>query len=135
MDALRDFSRSNAKLLVSKIGAVGPRVYFVRDTLDRPAFEAVTFGTTNSTRNPDLRFTVWMTAPTHDPHIALAHELAHLLLDKGSHTRTPNNLMRSDTSPENVELSEKQCDAMRDAATRNGLLGLTPLSLWERGWG
>jgi len=122
-DGLRDFSRSNAKLLITKIGAAGPHVFFVRDTLDRPAFEAVTFGTTNSTRNPDLRFTIWMTAETQDPHIALAHELTHLLLDEGSHTRTPNNLMRSDTSPENIELSEMQCNAMRSTAKRNGLLG------------
>ena len=121
-DSVRDFSRSNAKLLIQKIGTRGPRVFFVRDTLDRPAFEAFTFGTTNSKHNPDLRFTVWMTAATRDPRIALAHELAHMLLDNGSHTREPRNLMRSDTAPGNVELTEQQCSTMRDTALQNGLL-------------
>ncbi len=122
-ESLRDFSRSNAKLLMHKIGTAGPRVFFVRDTLDRPAFDAVTFGTSNSRRNPALRFTVWITAEVQDPHVALAHEFAHMLLDDGAHTRAPNNLMRSDTAPGNIELSEQQCQTMRDAATRNGLLG------------
>jgi len=122
-DGVRDFSRSNAKLLTKKAGTQGPRVFFVRDTLDRPAFDAVTFGTANSRSIPDLRFTVWMTAVTRDPHIALAHELAHMLLDDGSHTRLPGNLMRSDTSPDNVELNEQQCSKMRDTARQNGLLG------------
>jgi hypothetical protein len=122
-DGVRDFSRSNAKLLTEKVGTEGPRVFFVRDTLDRPAFDAVTFGTANSRSNPDLRFTVWMTAATRDPHIALAHELAHTLLDDGSHTGLPGNLMRSDTSPDNVELNEQQCSMMRNTARENGLLG------------
>lgn len=121
-DGVRDFSRSNARLLTEKVGAEGPRVFFVRDTLDRPAFDAVTFGTANSRSRPDLRFTVWVTAATRDPHIALAHELVHMLLDDGSHTRLTGNLMHSDTSPDNVELSDQQCSKMRDKARRNGLL-------------
>jgi hypothetical protein len=121
-DGVRDFSRSNAKLLIDKVGSQGPRVFFVRDTLDRPAFEAVTFGTANSKSNPALRFTVWITAATREPHIALAHELAHVLLDDGSHTRSPGNLMHSDTSSGSVELSAKQCTKMRHMARLNGLL-------------
>ncbi len=121
-DGVRDFSRSNAKLLTDKVGSQGPRVFFVRDTLDRPAFEAVTFGTANSKSNPALRFTVWITAATRDPHIALAHELAHVLLDDGSHTPSPGNLMHSDTSSGSVELSAKQCTKMRHMAQLNGLL-------------
>ena len=121
-DGVRDFSRSNAKLLTDKVGSQGPRVFFVRDTLDRPAFEAVTFGTANSKSNPALRFTVWITAATRDPHIALAHELAHVLLDDGSHTQSPGNLMHSDTSSGSVELSAKQCTKMRHMARLNDLL-------------
>ncbi len=121
-DGVRDFSRSNAKLLTDKVGSQGPRVFFGRDTLDRPAFEAVTFGTANSNSNPALRFTVWITAATRDPHIALAHELAHVLLDDGSHTPSPGNLMHSDTSSGSVELSAKQCTKMRHMAGLNGLL-------------
>ncbi len=121
-NGVRDFSRSNAKLLTDKVGSQGPRVFFVRDTLDRPAFEAVTFGTANSKSNPALRFTVWITAATRDPHIALAHELAHVLLDDGSHTQSPGNLMHSDTSSGSVELSAKQCTKMRHMARLNELL-------------
>jgi len=99
-----------------------PRVFFVRDTLDRPAYDAVTFGTANSRRNPELRFTVWMTAVTRDPHIALAHELVHVLLDDGAHSTLPHNLMRADTSPDNLKLTAEQCARMRDTARNNGLL-------------
>jgi hypothetical protein len=97
-------------------------VFFVRDTLDRPAYDAVTFGTANSRRNPELRFTVWMTAVTRDPHIALAHELVHVLLDDGAHSNLPHNLMRADTSPDNLKLTAEQCTRMRDTARKNGLL-------------
>ena len=120
--SLRDFSRSNARLLSSEVAPGGPRVFFIRDTLDRPAYDAVTFGTGNSRRNPELRFTVWMTALTRDPHIALAHELVHVLLDDGAHSTLPHNLMRSDTSPDNLELTPEQCTRMRDTARKNGLL-------------
>ena len=120
--SLRDFSRSNAKLLSGKVAPGVPRVFFVRDTLDRPAYDAVTFGTANSRRNPELRFTVWMTAVTRDPHIALAHELAHVLLDDGAHSTLPRNLMRADTSPDNLKLTAEQCTRMRDTARNNGLL-------------
>ena len=93
-----------------------------RSTLDRPAFDAVTFGTSNSRRAPLLQFSVWMTEMTLDPHIALAHELVHVLLDDGTHVYTPGNLMRSDTSPENIELTAEQCDLMHKRSADNGLL-------------
>jgi len=120
--SLRDFSRSNATLLSGKVAPGVPRVFFVRDTLDRPAYDAVTFGTGNSRRNPELRFTVWMTAATRDPHIALAHELVHVLLDDGAHSTLPHNLMRADTSPDNLKLTSEQCIGMRDTARNNRLL-------------
>ena len=120
--SLRDFSRPNAKRLAGKVMPGGSRVFFVRDTLDRPAYDAVTFGTGNSRRNPELRFTVWITALTRDPHIALAHELVHVLLDDGAHSALPDNLMRADTAPGNLQLTPEQCTGMRDSARQNGLL-------------
>ncbi len=82
----------------------------------------MTFGTGNSRRNPELRFTVWITALTRDPHIALAHELVHVLLDDGAHSALPDNLMRADTAPSNLQLTPEQCTGMRDSARQNGLL-------------
>ena len=120
--SLRDFSRSNAKWLAGAVASDDPKIFFVRDTLDRPAFDAVTFGTSNSRRAPLLQFSVWMTEMTLDPHIALAHELVHVLLDDGTHVYTPGNLMRSDTSPENIELTAEQCELMHKRSADNGLL-------------
>ncbi|NBP94495.1 MAG: hypothetical protein EBU28_03730 [Gammaproteobacteria bacterium] len=85
-------------------------------------FDAVTFGTSNSRSRPALRFSVWITEMSRDPHIALAHELVHVLLDDGTHVYTSGNLMRSDTSSENVNLTEGQCALMRQRGRDNRLL-------------
>ena len=121
-ETLRDFSRPNAVRLAEAVLDRGARVFFVKDTLDRPAFDAMTFGTSNSRANPVLRFTVWLTEMSADPHIALAHELVHVLLDDGTHVYTSGNLMRSDTSVDNVKLTEDQCALMRQRGRDNRLL-------------
>jgi len=121
-ETLLDFSRPNAARIADAVPRRGAGVFFVRDTLDRPGFDAVTFGTSNSRSRPALRFSVWITEMSRDPHIALAHELVHVLLDDGTHVYTSGNLMRSDTSSENVELTEGQCALMRQRARDNGLL-------------
>lgn len=99
-----------------------PTVYFVADTLQRPAFDAEAIGRGNSRTRPELADTVWITRATRDLGIALAHELAHVLMDRGDHVEEPGNLMRGDTSPENTRLSAAQCTQLRDTATGNGLL-------------
>ena len=71
---------------------------------------------------PELRFTAWLTTMTVDPHIALAHELVHVLMDDGTHSYAPTNLMRGDTSPNNLELTAAQCELMQRNARANGLL-------------
>lgn len=103
-----------------------PTVYFVRDTLQVNAYDAEAIGKANSTTRPDLRYTVWFTEATRDPGIALAHELSHILMDSGRHVETPGNLMRSETSAANTELTATQCQVMVAAGTANGLLD--PLS-------
>ena len=108
--------------LVAKTGLPKPTVYFVRDTLQVEAFDAEAIGRRNSGSRPALRYTVWMTEDTRDPGIALAHELAHVLMDSGEHVDRPGNLMRAETSPENTGLTEAQCARMVRAGTRNGLL-------------
>ena len=121
-DGIRDFSMSNAKLITKVMKSDRASVFFVRDTVDRPAFDAVAFGTRNSVNTPELRFTAWVTTMTVDPHIALAHELVHVLMDDGTHSYAPRNLMRGDTSPNNLELTAAQCELMQRNARANGLL-------------
>ena len=121
-DGIRDFSISNARLIAGVLNSDRASVFFVRDTVDRPAFDAVAFGTRNSVNTPELRFTAWVTTMTVDPHIALAHELVHVLMDDGTHSYAPRNLMRGDTSPNNLELTATQCELMQRNARANGLL-------------
>lgn len=101
-----------------------PAIYFVEDTLNRPAFDAEAIGRANSGNRPELADTIWVAAGTRDLHVALAHELFHVLEDSGAHSDETNNLMRSETAPENTRLTDSQCAQMRAAAERNGLLTL-----------
>jgi len=99
-----------------------PAVYLVRHTKSRPAFDAEAIGRGNSRTRPEIADTVWMTAATRDPGIALAHELAHVLMDSGEHSEEQGNLMREETSPRNTTLTAEQCARVREAGSRNGLL-------------
>jgi hypothetical protein len=99
-----------------------PTVFFVRDTLNRPAFDAEAIGRANSRLRPELTNTIWMALGVRDPGIALAHELTHLLMDSGEHLELPGNLMRSDTSPENTHLDAAQCERIVRAGREGGLL-------------
>ena len=111
-----------ARELVQLVPLARPAVYFVADTLQRPAFDAEAIGRSNSKTRPELADTVWVTRATRDLGIALAHELAHVLMDSGDHVEEPGNLMRADTSPENMRLNAAQCAQLRDTAAGNGLL-------------
>jgi hypothetical protein len=63
-----------------------------------------------------------MTEATRDPGIALAHELAHVLMDSAEHSDEEGNLMREETSARNASLSAAQCARLRETGSRNGLL-------------
>jgi hypothetical protein len=117
-----DFSTPVARELAKLHPLPRPAVYFVRDTRSRPAFDAEAIGRGNSRTRPELADTVWITVGTKDPGIALAHELAHVLLDSGEHTDEPGNLMHDQTSGANTKLSVTQCARMRETARKNGLL-------------
>ncbi len=99
-----------------------PVIYFVADTLNRSAFDAEAIGRANSGNRPELADTIWVTAGTRDLHVALAHELVHVLMDSGAHSDESGNLMQSETTPENTRLTATQCVRMRAIAERNGLL-------------
>jgi hypothetical protein len=117
-----DFSTPAARELARAYPVSRPAVYLVRDTNSRPAFDAEAIGRGNSRTRPELADTVWMTAATRDPGVALAHELAHVLMDSGEHSEEEGNLMREETSPRNVSLSAAQCARLRETGRRNGLL-------------
>ena len=117
-----DFSTPTARELARAFPLARPAVYLVRDTKSRPAFDAEAIGRGNSRSRPELADTVWMTEATRDPGIALAHELAHVLMDSGEHSDQEGNLMREETSARNASLSAAQCERLRETGSRNGLL-------------
>ncbi len=99
-----------------------PAVYFVTDTRQQPAFDAEAIGRGNSRTRPELADSVWVTRATRDLGIALAHELAHVLMDSGGHVEEKENLMREDTALGNTRLTAAQCAQLRDVGAGNGLL-------------
>lgn len=119
---LMDFSTPAARELARAHPVARPAVYLVRDTRSRPAFDAEAIGRGNSRTRPEIADTVWMTAATRDPGIALAHELAHVLMDSGEHSEEAGNLMREETSARSTSLSAQQCARLRDTGKANGLL-------------
>jgi hypothetical protein len=119
---LMDFSTPAARELARAYPVARPTLYLVRDTRSRPAFEAEAIGRGNSTTRPESADTVWMTAGVRDPGVALAHELAHVLMDSGEHSDEAGNLMRDETSRKSTKLSATQCARLVDKGKANGLL-------------
>jgi hypothetical protein len=117
-----DFSTPAARELAKLHPVPRPAIYLVRNTRNRPAFDAEAIGRSNSRTRPELADTVWMTAATRDAGVALAHELAHVLMDSGEHSDEPGNLMRDETSTAGTALSVTQCTRLREMALSNGLL-------------
>jgi hypothetical protein len=121
-DRYRYFETAISRELARALPLRRPAVYFVIDTRQRPAFDAEAIGRGNSRSRPELANTVWITRGARDPGVVLAHELAHVLMDSGEHSEEPGNLMREETAPANVRLSEAQCGRIRSIGTQNGLV-------------
>jgi hypothetical protein len=119
---LRYLSTPVSRQLVRRVRPAKPAVFFVRDTRHVPTFDAEAFGTGNTLTRPELVFTVWITAAVRDLPLALAHELAHVLMDSGEHSVEAENLMRDETAPGNTRLAPEQCARMVETGERNGLL-------------
>lgn len=111
-----------ARELAVRVPLPRPTIYFVADTLQRPAFDAEAIGRGNSRTRPELAHTVWITRGARDLGIVLAHELAHVLMDSGEHVEEADNLMRPETAPKNTRLEAGQCKRLRAVAAGNGLL-------------
>jgi hypothetical protein len=118
----RDFLTPLSRELAAALQLGKPTIYFVAGTRQRPAFDAEAIGRGNSRTRPELADTVWVTRGTRDLGIALAHELAHVLMDSGEHSEAPGNLMREVTGPENTNLTDAQCARMRATGLANGLM-------------
>jgi hypothetical protein len=123
---LRDLATPVSSQLVRRMQPAKPAVFFVRDTRHAPAFDAEAFGKGNTTTRPELAGTVWVTAPVRDLPVALAHELAHVLMDSGEHSPEPGNLMREDTVPDATRLAPEQCRRIAANGTANGWLQRVP---------
>lgn len=122
----QDFSTPAARDLARRVPLRRPTVYFLADTLQQPAFDAEAIGRGNSRTRPELADTVWVMRGTRDLDLVVAHELAHVLMNSGDHTALPGNLMREETSPENVGLTASQCARLQQSGTAHGLLTPRP---------
>ena len=112
--------------LARRVNPGRPALFFVADTLQRPAFDAEAIGRSNSRTRVEMTDTVWITAGTRDLPLVIAHELVHVLADSGEHSVEEENLMRDETAPANVRLTEAQCRAIVSKASENGLLRRAP---------
>lgn len=120
------YSTPVARELLRDLQVSKPAVFFVDDTLNRPAYDAEAIGLANASTRPELANTVWIAHGARDLPLALAHELAHVLSDSGEHSEEPGNLMRAETAPENTRLSDAQCRRLRERGKANGLLAPRP---------
>jgi hypothetical protein len=118
----RFFHTPTSRELARKLRPRTPAIYFVDGTRQDPAFEAEAIGRGNSRSRPELRDTVWVVHGARDLEIAIAHELAHVLMDSGEHLAEPGNLMRDETAPGSTRLTDAQCERLRATGAANGLL-------------
>lgn len=116
------YSTPVSRELLREIAVAKPALFFVDDTLNRPAYDAEAIGLENAATRRELANTVWLAYGARDLPLALAHELVHVLSDSGEHSEEPGNLMRAETSPENSRLSDAQCHRLRARGEANGLL-------------
>ena len=121
----RFYSTPVSRELLRAFTASKPAIFFVDDTLSRPAFDAETIGVSNASTRPELANTIWVAYGARDLPLALAHELVHLLSDNGTHSDGPHNLMRDETAAENALLTPAQCERLRERGTANGMLERT----------
>jgi hypothetical protein len=120
--AYRDLSNPESRTLAATLAVPRPTLYFVRDTRNRPAFDAEAFGGGNTRSRPELTHSVWITRQAPDLPETLAHELFHVLANSGAHSDDPANLMYPRTAPGRHLLSRQQCAELLDTGLRSGLL-------------
>ncbi len=118
----RYFDTPRSRELASALNLPKPTLYFTAGTHQTPAFDAEAIGRGNSSTRPELADTVWIARGARDLGLVVAHELAHVLMNSGTHDDTPGNLMAESTAPENTRLTATQCTQLLTTGTRHGLL-------------
>lgn len=123
---LRDLETGSARTLIDALNNDSEfkpiKVFYARDTRMLTPFDGEAFGRGNTRRRPWLQDSVWLTNGIEDAGIALAHELFHVLSNSGEHIQIANNLMQTRTTPGNVELDSRQCEAAIMNAKENVIL-------------
>lgn len=114
---LLDFDVHTAHTLIDQQSTTKPSVYLVRDTNRQSNFEGEAFGKGNTQTRPWLTNTVWLVAGIHEPALALAHELFHVISNSGAHSGVDANLMNVRTRATATRLDAQQCGLFR----KNGL--------------
>ncbi|MDB5809671.1 MAG: hypothetical protein JWN94_1793 [Betaproteobacteria bacterium] len=111
-----------AREMLREFTVTKPAILFVDDTHSEPAYDAEAIGLSNARERPEMSNTIWLAFGTHDLHLAVAHELVHVLSDSGEHSDAPENLMRPRTGSTNTRLTGEQCERLRVVAAANGLI-------------
>ena len=123
---LRDLSTGGAKTLLDAVRLSGDKrkltVVFAHDTQMSTPFDAEAFGRGNTRNRSWLTDSVWLTLALKDRAIALAHELFHVLVNSGEHSRVEGSLMLARTSGNNTRLTLEECDMARQRALELGLV-------------
>ena len=108
--------------LAGRLSLPKPTIFFVADTLQKPAFDAEAIGHSNGRTRPEMADTVWIVSGARDLPVVIAHELVHVLADSGVHSDKAQNLMRDETRLTSTRLTPAQCNAILITASANGLL-------------
>ena len=123
---LRDLTTGGARTLLDSVRLSGNKrkltVVFARDTQMSTPFDAEAFGRGNTRNRSWLTDSVWLTLALEDRAIALAHELFHVLVNSGEHSRVEGSLMLSRTSGNNTSLTAEECQMARQRALSLGLV-------------
>ena len=119
---LRYFDTTNALELMRSLPATPPAVWFMRDTLQQPAFDAQAIGHANVGAREALLNTIWLTSQLEHPGVALAHELFHLIANTAGHVPEPDNLMHSLSSASTTRLVPGQCERLLQVGSAVGLV-------------
>ena len=125
-DYQRDLTIGSARTLLSAVRLSGDQrkltVVFARDTRMSIPFDAEAFGRGNTRNRSWLTDSVWLTLALNDRAIALAHELFHVLVNSGTHSRVQGSLMLERTTGNNTRLTSGECDMARERALTLGLV-------------
>ncbi|MDC0434088.1 S8/S53 family peptidase [bacterium] len=123
---LRDLTTGGARTLFESVRLSGSQrkltVVFARDTQMSTQFDAEAFGRGNTRNRSWLTDSVWLTLALQDRAIALAHELFHVLVNSGEHSRVAGSLMLARTTGDNTSLTSEECQIARQRALSLGLI-------------